>query len=1094
MASFLLSPGGNSTTSNRSSHKRQLIRPTTHIPWQVDVVSAVPGPVSEILDTALSGCTHQKWACLAFPKGMVYVWQTQQTSNLGESLQRPKEYVKFFFPDMEDASQAAPLVAMSNPHEEDRDSVHLYVLNPTTGWLVLRKISRRDLRSRLPMMHTARVRITLPTNNADGVSESNSENENDDGEPTRFRALTCHKSMVMAGTTKGDLYWITHIAVPVGLHVQKVEAPDKSGFLSRLLFGSSSTDNIDDSGATNLPRNTIIVPLQNKKDSEFLAVSIQSGVVHWSAEQPIASGHHAIFTPTPLGSLSEIISHSDNNDTWTIQEILKAVVSIDGRFLYCIVRGIVSGSRESRLYWIVGRLNGISDNIDGATGTSSMTIIRSHWLSRFALPDQVRVLGLVSCENDSVYAAVSSSNDAVIVMALVPTTGGDMYSFETETNHIIQEVDLPMREIPDLLPSMMDRDTVTHGCYIVASSGIGMRARFMPQAESNQIQSPSKRRRMGNDKILMQHLRSHFWTSYQDPNVDKPTPPSLLQADSADLESAVVQIGAELQQKGVPSAHPISLEWQLSFIKLLQDDGLFRRLSESCKWKLLGIGQELKVFGDMAQLLLHQFKHSQEEEVTDSWQRGLQPQSMADWFLSIQKMVEQSGWLHSDAWYELLGTALGSILEFRQQFAKQVYDVTTESSSEPLWISHPSMKAMLKRQIKYWETNYQDVPLKLIEDVVKIALLSHNESLSPLLSHEASKSSRTEFSKIQKAGISLLRELSDGHDELAFELCVQYRYFDGLCGLSVAHEKKRDAGFYSLDPIFDTMKGMDSSSGFSFPQHVLQWHADRGLYGQVINYGRHSIADLNRIMAKNTQLRQHRWIPIIRQGLFGQATELFLENCKEDNSLRNNKWALSMAKLTNSLAPAQNQRLKDQNLKIEKALDLVDAQQMLMDNPEEDCPILSPDKLAELAIKKLGESFENEERKRLAFVGLTICNFMDDKQASLDHTSRIWAECLLADGAQWSEWAMDGAGSSSADLAWLREEALSSTVFGRLLEECRKDESMRKVTYGRDLESVVIDRVQGDENRESFTRVLRVVAAPAAADAMRADSLMVSTY
>ena len=1123
MSSFLLSPGGgNSTTSNSnsSSHKRQLIRPTTHIPWTVDVVSAVPGPVAEILDTALSGATYNKWACLAFPKGIVYVWQTMQTSNLGESLQRPKEYVKFFFPDMvgdenengdkNNKGAAAPLVALSNPHDEDRDSIHLYVLHPTTGWLVLRKISRRDMRSKLPMTHTARVRIRIDSDRDIDIDDDMDDDDGDenktsgsDQEPIRFQALTCHKSMVVAATSRGDLYWITHIAVPVGLHVQKVEAPDNAGFFSRLLFGSGSSNSKTVGNSVSSPRlsNTLVVPLKGK--SEFLAVSIRSGVVLWKAEQPIASGHHAIFTPKSLGSLADsMVTSSEDDAVWTVQEILKAVVSTDCRFLHCIVRGTVSGSGESRLYWVVGRLDGgssssssssSSNNNEATTTATAMTIVRSHWLSRFALPNQVRVLGLVSCENDSVYTAVSASNDAVIVMALAPTGSGTGNADESNTNYIIQEVDLPMREIPDLLPSMMERDTVTNGCYMVASSGIGMRARYMPQENNNAQQSPSKRRRMGNDKILMQHLRSHFWASYQDPNVDKPTPPSLLQADPADLEQAVVQIGAELQQKGVPSAHSISLEWQSSYIKLLQDDGLYRRLSDSCKWNLLGIGQELKVFGDMAQLLLHKYKH--EEVVEDSWQRGLQPQSMADWFLLVQTLVEQSGWLRSDVWYDLLGTALESILEFRQQFAQTVYDVATENSSLPLWMSHPSMQDMLKRQIKYWETNYQDVPLPLIEAVVKTALLSYSESLSPAQSSDESQKTRTEFAKIQKSGISLLRLLSDGHDELAFDLCVRYRYFDGLCELSVAHQKKRDATSYSLDPLFDTMKGVDSRSGWSFPQHVLQWHTDKGLYGQVINYGRHSIADLNRIMEKNSQLRKYRWIPIVRQGYFGQATNMFLENCKEDNGLHNNQWALSMAKLTNKLVPSQSQQAKDQHLKIEKALDLVDAQQMLLDNPGEDCPILSPDELAERAIKKLGESYDKDDQMRLAFIGLTICNFMNDKQAALEQTSRIWAECLLSDGAQWTEWALEGGGSSTSDLAWLRDEALSSTVFGRLLDECRKDyDSMREVTYGRDIESVVIDRVQGDENRESFTRVLRVVAAPAAADSIRADSLMVSTY
>jgi len=397
-------------------------------------------------------------------------------------------------------------------------------------------------------------------------------------------------------------------------------------------------------------------------------------------------------------------------------------------------------------------------------------------------------------------------------------------------------------------------------------------------------------------------------------------------------------------------------------------------------------------------------------------------------------------------------------------------------------------------QIKYWETNYHDVPLSLIEAVVKAALLSFSESIDPSQSAEESVDSRIEFVKIQKSGISLLRLVSDGHDELAFELCVQYRYFDGLCELSVAHEKKRDARSYSLDPLFETMDGPDSRSGWTFSQHVLQWHTDRGLYGQVINYGRHSIADLNRIMEKNAKLRQYRWIPIVRQGYFGQATATLLENCKEDNGLHSNQWALSMAKLTNKLIPVRNQQSKNQQLKIERALDLVDAQQMLLDNPRHNCPILSPDELAELAMKKLGGSFDRDNSVRLAFIGLTICNFMDDKQTALEQTSRIWAECLLSDAAQWTEWALEGGRSDSADLAWLRQEALSSTVFGLLLQECREDDGMRKVTYGRDIEKVVIDRVQGDENRESFTRVLRVVASPAAADTIKAATLMVSTY
>ena len=1083
------SPRSPNNSNHNNNNKRQLIRPSNNIPWSVDVVSAVPGPVAEILDTALSGATHKKWSCLAFPKGIFYVWQIQQTSNLEEGLQRPKEYLKLYLPDLvlseevdEQGRQKSPLVALSTPLGDDRDSVHLYALHPTSGWLVLRKISRRDMRSKIPIMtHTAKTRIQdIRNDNSDSDIDSDSDMATTE-ERSYFRSLTCYKSMVVVGTSKGDLYWITHIAVPVSLHVQHVKAQENSGFFTHFFYGSSANNNNNNlAGGTDLSssdvvasNSTVVVPLSN--DTKFLAVSKSLGVVRWTTELPIASGHHAIFTPTQLGNFNDTMTlSSSSEDDWKVQEVLRAVISIDNRFLHCIVRGTIVESGESRLYWIVARVNGISDIDEKKDAT--MTIVRSHWLSRFALPDQVRVLGLVSCENETVYAALSDANNSVIVMALVP--GG-------EDDHIIKEVDLPRREVPNLLPNMMEQDMVTYGCYMVASSGIGMRARFTPQQLIGQ--SPSKRARIGNDGILGQHLRSHFWASYQDPTVDKPIPPSLHQAEPADLELAIIQIGAELQQKGDPSSYSISIEWHKSFVKLIKEGGLYRCLSEDGKWKLLGIGQELHVFGEMSQLLLHKYKH---QDDADEWQAGLQSHSIADWLRSVQKSVERSRWLHSEIWYDILGTALSTILIFREDNARSVYDIASERCSEPLWISHLSLQELLNRQIKYWQTNHQDVPLELIELVVKTALLSYNESLSPSSSVEE----RMGFVQIQKSSISLLRLVSDGNDELAFDLCKQYRYFDGLCELSVAHEKKRDALSYALDPLFDTIEGNDSRSGWSFPQHVLQWHSDRELYGQVINYGRHSISDLNRIMDKNNQLRQYRWIPIIRQGYFGQATGMLLDNCgKEDNGLRSNQWALSMAKLTNKLVPAQSQQAQDQQRKIERQLELVDAQQMLLDDAqmqEKDQPMMQPDELIELVMKKLENSFDQEDRVRLAFVGLTVCNFIDDEKVAMEQTSRIWAECLLSDGAQWTEWASEGGGS---DLAWLRENALSSTVFGRLLVECRKDEkNMNKVMYGRDIETSVLNRVQGDDNRESFTRVLRTVAAPD--DSIQVESLMVSSF
>jgi hypothetical protein len=74
----------------------------------------------------------------------------------------------------------------------------------------------------------------------------------------------------------------------------------------------------------------------------------------------------------------------------------------------------------------------------------------------------------------------------------------------------------------------------------------------------------------------------------------------------------------------------------------------------------------------------------------------------------------------------------------------------------------------------------------------------------------------------------------------------------------------------------------------------------------------------------------------------------------------------------------------------------------------------------------------------------------------------------------------------------IREEA-DDTAFCILLEECRKDKNLSRVTYGRHFEAAVLDRIlTADLSREGFTRVLRSVAAPA--ESIQGESLMVSSY
>ena len=151
--------------------------------------------------------------------------------------------------------------------------------------------------------------------------------------------------------------------------------------------------------------------------------------------------------------------------------------------------------------------------------------------------------------------------------------------------------------------------------------------------------------------------------------------------------------------------------------------------------------------------------------------------------------------------------------------------------------------------------------------------------------------------------------------------------------------------------------------------------------------------------------------------------------------------------------------------------------------------LLPPEKLLDLALTKLSDSYDMEDRVKFAMIALAVCAIVTDENIVFEYTSKVWSECLLLNGAQWTEWSHYGVGD---DLDIVREEALSETVFGQVLSECRRDNSLAKVTYGRHIEAEVIDRVQGDENRESFTRLLRAVAAPA--ETVVGESMMVSSF
>ena len=96
---------------------------------------------------------------------------------------------------------------------------------------------------------------------------------------------------------------------------------------------------------------------------------------------------------------------------------------------------------------------------------SCLTLNISEWLCRFHVT--VQCVGLVATENDMLYAVMSYPNESVSCLALNES----------------MEVDLPTKQVPSVV--LLGKDAVTHGCHMVTSTGLLVRARWMQLQNHN---------------------------------------------------------------------------------------------------------------------------------------------------------------------------------------------------------------------------------------------------------------------------------------------------------------------------------------------------------------------------------------------------------------------------------------------------------------------------------------------------------------------------------------------------------------------------------------------------------------------------------
>jgi hypothetical protein len=624
---------------------------------------------------------------------------------------------------------------------------------------------------------------------------------------------------------------------------------------------------------------------------------------------------------------------------------------------------------------------------------------------------------------------------------------------------------------------------------------------------------------------LASHLRSAFYEAYQDLDPaaggSLALPPSLVKANSVDLEEAVIVVATQLHVQadtdmtgtGWESAKLQSnrLEWHLALIQWLRRGGIYRSLTAFAKWKLLALGQEVAAFLELATPTLLSAAWVKEQYADLSLTKGI-----AIWLKERLDVVLNEGDLdHYQTWCGWFSTVLATATTYREERATPTYDITLadkppliastdeDGSKSPRipWTSHPALQEAFSRLLLHWRHSQQKsvhmLPPQTVEVICKAALESFADSANSVGSERATG----KYAQIKAMTIPLLRTLyprtqgmstsrSGSHsDRLAFKLAVKHEYYDGICQIAHDHENASDKNNFRLEPLLQSAtqcQSIDHSTGFTFGQLVLHWHAGKCLYGQTIMYGRLCPDQyLNQVFQSNERLRSYKWIQAIHRGDYDQAVSSLMSRT---GPLSETRWSFCMAKLSNQvvLKEAQSKQHREaeaRRKKIESTLELCGIQKELLEDSLErpKSELWSPKNLLTLALQKAAQASTSdsnsarEEAIRYCYLGLLVCTTFEDETARRGNAIQVWAKCITIDWADWAEWIRTENDLSRDALAYT---VIDNTVFGGLLKECGEDKSLDFVTFSsQSMEHEIVEQlgVTGGSGSDSLRRLLQNV-------------------
>jgi Non-repetitive/WGA-negative nucleoporin C-terminal len=807
--------------------------------------------------------------------------------------------------------------------------------------------------------------------------------------------------LLILGASDGSLYQVWQSHIPLSLRAVPIRPSSKSSALSRFWSKLSYTE----------PPTAVVALAGLNAGQSFASVSETGTISIWSSSS--SSMSDASFHLAQQQSLSDYVRETLATDLSQVY-----AVTASSQQLHAIVLTHHRYTEETRLYWMVASINPNGDPL-----TTLQPFHTALWIDRCVDPPNVTIPDFAAAPDTGlVYLWFSEGGDDQPTILLV-----------SDGTRLIGERDwpgpyemLPRTAVHEAHSSLMVWDT----------RGIPIRVQCTlppPTTQDRSVTTDSSQ-----IQKLTIHLRSLFWSYYRRPGTVR-LPPSLTTNSSDLMDATVLAVGQQLLRTETTNA----LDIHFSYVQFLQQCGLYRHCSVLCKWNLMSIGQQANVLSTLQGLSANAVWGK--GHILEAWR---QDSTNLDAFLValFDRDGRESKEWNTDqrqAWMGGWSALLSAAITFREERTAVLYDLAFNPpppvrcvADIPVWTTRPLLQNLLKGWLQDYKYATGVATLEQIEYIIQLYLLSCFDTFASC----PNPSTKATYVSAPKLAVEAIHQRHGrSEDEFLWEISLAHRSYQSLCQIAWDHERRRDHGLFSLDPLLVKLAQLkDLETDVPFPRFVLNWHFGRGHMGHVFQYGKRCPEVLNPLINDEESLKPMRWIQSVRQRDFNAATDSLLHKALSSNvSFAEAKTSLCMASMSSSIVEEESPTLRDVARKrrrvINRHLELMQVQRDLLGDDsvqKETLRLWSGEQLLDLALRKADEQVDLNDRVDVLFLGLVVCTTLDTY--AIDGALDIWHKAIWMDVDVWKECVLVKTDLSCASLC---ERVGNQTVFGMLLQQ-----------------------------------------------------------